>query len=161
MITMVLLGATLSFADTPSQHAYKAVYLKSFAQFTQGFNVTDKNLKIGLLVDPLVADEYKVIEQQPSKYGVIQLVFIKDIAELQGCCNLVFIDNSHKDVEIPSSLPKQVLVVTDYQGERSDKFPIQFVRLGNRLKFRVNLEATKRAGLKFESPLLNVALQTN
>ena len=81
-------------------------------------------------------------------------------ADESGNCRILFLsltDESRLDKIIADLDKKAVLTVSDAPQFVTRGGMIQFVLEGNRIRFEVNLAATRRAGLSLSSELLKVA----
>ncbi len=60
--------------------------------------------------------------------------------------------------QVAATQRRGILLVTDYEGALEDGSAINLVRVDNRVRFEVSLDATEKSGIKLSSRLLAVAL---
>jgi hypothetical protein len=75
-------------------------------------------------------------------------------------CHILFISRSEKDA-LPAIFEKlegqPVLTVTDLNDTSNSRAIINLITLGDKVRFEINLEPAKRAGIKVSSQLLKLA----
>jgi hypothetical protein len=176
-ILIVALSVSLSWApgalaqdrDSPdsSEYLIKAGFIFNFAKFVEWppttFPQADSPIVIGILgTDPFGA----IIDQivQDKKIGgrgfvVKRLKWGVDTKELREC-KILFVgasERAHLDelVQIVRGLP--ILTVGETPGFAERGGVIRLVLEDNRVRFEVNVEAARQAGLTISSRLLTLA----
>lgn len=157
----------LRAADSPAPTEYqiKAAFIYNFAKFVEWppetFATPDKPIILGVLGDESVGQDLavidgKVVGTHPIK--VRRFRYLPDIAE----CHILFILPSQR-MELPAIVQavRTRAILTICEGAKD------FARVGtiinlvktpeDKIRFEINVDAAKRAGLKIESPLLNLA----
>ena len=102
------------------------------SQVVQGKSVKDHRLSVRLL-------------SKPSQYVLCHIVFFESP------------DTTSEPIHVPDSVTVPVLTVGESPGFIEQGGMIQFVRVGSRISFDINLSAAEEAGLKIRSRLLKVA----
>lgn len=151
----------------PSEYQLKAAFLFNFAKFVDwpptAFATNSSPLVIGVLgeANPFGEDLAKTVRNKTINHRPLQVKEIQAVTEATNC-HILFICTSEKKrwPEIFAGL-RQTPALT--VGE-TDRFlqsggMINFVLERNRIRFEINDEAAKKAGLKISSKLLGLALQ--
>ncbi len=162
MLILQFIPLAVSQDKKPQEYQVKAVYLYNFAKFIS-WPSRASNSEVfpicifgqdpfGQVLDSIVAGE-KINGQ-----GLVvrRLTSTSQIAP----CRIVFISQteSGRVKEIVNVSEKNaVATVSDIEGFATRGGMIQFVLEDNRVRFEVNLDAVKNAGLVFSSQLLKVA----
>lgn len=176
-ILIVALSVSLSWApgvlaqdrdsSDSSEYLIKAGFIFNFAKFVEWpqttFSQPDSPIVIGILgTDPFGA----IIDQivQDKKIGgrgfvVKRLKWGADLKDLKEC-KILFVGASEKAhidelVQIVRWLP--ILTVGETPGFAERGGVIRFVLEDNRVRFEVNVEAARQAGLTISSRLLTLA----
>lgn len=159
-LSLLLIGAQ----GRPGEFDVKAVYLVKFVQFVDwpddSFSKPDSPLVIGVLgmdrfgevLDKVSAGE--MVKEHPLQ--IRRFHNIKDVDNVQ----VLFIDSSEMS-RIRSILNalkgKRVLTVSDIDSFSRDGGIVRFLTEKNKVHFRINVDAAKRAGLQISSKLLQLA----
>jgi hypothetical protein len=148
----------------PTEYQLKAAFLFNFAKFidwpSTSFSDASSPFVIGVLGEnPFGDDLQKLISQK--QVGTHPLV-VQSIASVSDArkCHILFISNSEtsKLRQILEGLRgASVLTVGESEGFISDGGMISFVIEAQKIRFRINAETAKSAGLKISSKLLNLA----
>lgn len=146
------------------EHQVKAVFLFNFAQFVDwpadAFAAPDAPLVIALLGDdPFgpVIDE--VVRNEKAGLHPIVIHRFRRVEEA-AACHILFISHSEaaRLESILAALPDRgILTVSDTDQAARRGVMIRFVYERNRVRLRINLDATRRAGLTVSSKLLRSA----
>jgi hypothetical protein len=155
---------TLTSAQTPppSEYQVKAAFLYNFAKFVEWPNSPDAEspLILGVIGDEKSATDLMTINGRLIKKHPVQVVRFPHTRRLPKC-HILFIlpSESMESLRLKNLRDSGVLTVCD---ERKD-----FARTGaiinfiktqeGKIRFEVNIDAAKRAGLKIQSPLLALA----
>jgi hypothetical protein len=153
-------------AQTPAAPEYqiKAVFLFNFAQFIDwppsAFSDAQSPLVIGVLgedpfgnfLDELVRDEK--VNNRP-----LEIQRYRRVEQIKTC-HILFVSHSEGPNldEIFSALKgRSILTVGDIEGFASHGGMIRFVNEKNKIRLRINLDASKAAALTISSKLLRPA----
>jgi len=155
-------SATALAAPTPGQ--VEAVFLFNFTQFVdwppQAFAGPSSPIVIGVLgSDPFGASLDEVVRGETVNGHPLVVHRAQHIEELADS-QILFISRSERArlASILAALKgRNILTVSDLEGFASEGGMIRFVLMENKVRLRVNLEATKAAGLTLSSKLLRVA----
>jgi hypothetical protein len=149
----------------PSEYQLKAAFLFNFAKFVEwppeAFVGTRAPLVIGLLgQNPFGDDLKRTIHGKAISNRSLTVKEIHSLSEATNC-HMLFISTSEKQ-RLPEILEglhtASVLTVGETDGFTDDGGMIGFVLEGNKIRFRINETAARRAGLKVSSKLSSLAL---
>lgn len=149
-------------APTPAQ--VEAVFLFNFTQFVdwppQAFAEPGAPIIIGVLgSDPFGAALDEVVRGEVVRGHPLVVHRAQHIEELADC-QILFISRSERARVAPilaTLKGSNILTVSDLDEFAKEGGMICFVLMDNKVRLRVNLEATKTAGLTLSSKLLRVA----
>ncbi len=150
-------------ARKSTEYEVKAAYLYNFGKFVRwpsasagggGFLicVLGKN-PFGTSLNATVRGES--IDGKP-----LAVHYIESVGEASGC-RILFISNSeaHRVEDILAEIEKRpVLTVSDIPDFANLGGHIEFVQIGEKIRFKVNLPAAEKSGLTLSSDLLKVAV---
>lgn len=166
VLSLLLLVGTEARAQTTSAPEYeiKAAFLLNFSRFVEwpptAFTELQTPLVIGVLGDdpfgPFLTEAVKG-EKNGTHPVVVEHYRTVDEA---GNCHILFINYGRPEqLEQAFEILKgrSVLTVGDTQDFARRGGMIRFITVNNRIRLRVNLEATKAAGLVLSSKLLKTA----
>ena len=151
-----------------SEYAVKAAYLFNFGKFVRfaPSDAVNNRQTFDICIvgeDPLghTLDDITANEELDSK--PVRVVRLKTAAEARGCA-VAYISSSEgarvgADLEALRGQP--VLTVSDDANFLQHGGMIQFVTVGNHVRFAVNLNAARNAQLGLSSELLKVAISVN
>lgn len=165
VVLFCLLFAIQVFAQEPAQeYQIKAAFLFNFAKFVQwpseAFARSNSPIVIGVLGQNVFGDYLedtirdKTVQNRPF--------IIKEFksAEEAVHCHILFVSASMKD-SLPAILDKlnnaSVLTVSDTDQFIKAGGMVNFIIENNKIRFQINDEAAKKAGLKISSKLLSLA----
>lgn len=162
------IGAPLSVADgtrEPEEYQLKAAYLYKFLAFTEwpteAFETPDAPFVLcvvgkdpfGQVLDALA--ELGEVDGRPITIARIPSV------EAATRCHLLFVANSEagqlESILTDSRLVQSCLTVSDLPGFVEAGGGIELLLKDRRVKFRVNLDATRSSGLEIRSQMLRLA----
>lgn len=161
----VLLAGQAGAVETSSAKEYqlKAVFLFNFARFVSwpeaAFARPTDPFVIGVVgVDPFGAalDETvrgETIEGHPLEVRRYQTAGIAE-------CHILFVSSSENprlEAILDRLANRPILTVSDLENAARRGVMIRFIQENKRIRFRINVDATKRAGLIISSKLLRTA----
>ena len=169
VLALALLGAagTEGRAQTPAPTEYqvKAIFLFNFAQFVEwppkAFPAAQAPIVIGVLgQDPFgtYLDE-AVLGELVGTHPLVVRRFKR--GENITACHILFVSRSEAGqfaAIVPRLRSLGVLTVGDFDGFIHQGGMIRFVTVNNKIRLRVNVEATRAAGLTISSKLLRPAM---
>jgi hypothetical protein len=149
-----------------SEFDVKAAYLYNFGRFVdwpEDPNLSDGgNFKICVLgTDPFGPSLEATVSGERIAGKLVVARRISSITDAHDC-RILFISSSEVTnvKEIVSSLSKLgVLTVSDLPQFLDDGGMVQFVLADRKVRFKINLAATRQAGLNLSSQLLKVAAE--
>jgi hypothetical protein len=169
-LAALLIGGELAYAmslfaqtSKPKEYDVKATYLYNFARFVEwpaSAAAKDGPFAICLLGEDPFGHALDAVLEGESING--KAVAARRVAKPQDAanCRVLFISMSEESrlKEILASLDKaSVLTVSDIPEFSRRGGMIQFVLVGDRIRFEVNLASAEDAGLSLSSELLKVA----
>ena len=164
MATVVtwLLSATMT-AQPPAarEHEVKAAYLYQFGKFVQWpARPQDSTFDICIAgVDPFGASLAALVEGETIDNRTIRIRRVTATAESRTC-HILFVGGSVEPQVaglLQTLATEPVLTVSDTPQFVSRGGMVQFVTLGGRVRFEINLRVAQSAGLTLSSELLRVA----
>lgn len=159
----LLIVAGAGGQQRPTQYQVEATYLYNFSQFVAwpaGQATADKFFNICVLGQDPFGPALSAMVANETVAG--KNVVAKRISATQEAtnCRILFLSSSESGrlKEILGTLGgASVLTVSDLPEFAQRGGMVQFLLLDDRVRFEVNLAATKRAGLTLSSDLLKVA----
>lgn len=160
-LAVAWVGTTL--AEESGEYAVKAAFLYNFAKYVEWpvGSFTDKFV-VGIVGKDPFGKHLETIARQKRLHGVpIELQRFQTVEQVPpAVCQLVFLKSERPQVlrRLVTRLQGHpVLVVTDAEGFAKRGAAINFLLLNNKVRFEVNLEAVRRAGLTMSAKLLRLA----
>jgi len=151
-------------ADPSREYQVKAVFLFNFAQFTEwptnAFPAPDSPIVIGTLGDNPFGDYLRETVKNELVHGrKIVVEHYQKVEEIKNC-HILYVgqseaDRLEHDLNVLKGRP--VLIVSDIENAAYRGVMIRLLTQSNKVRFRINLEETKAAGLTLSSKLLRVA----
>ncbi len=141
----------------------KATFLYNFAKFIDWPNNTFKNpdspILLCILGENTLGEALTVIKNKTAGGRRLLIRYCRDVAETDGC-HILFISPSEK--ENFSHILKDIkgvpcLTVSDTETFTQHGGLIYLFQKGNKIRFEINLEASRKARLKISSHLLKLA----
>ncbi|MGH9739573.1 MAG: YfiR family protein [Candidatus Acidiferrales bacterium] len=168
LAVMFAVGASPSILDSaqPTQFQVEAAYLYQFGNFVEW---PSKNPKVAgskyFSVCVLGRDPFgRVLDDtlSGSKMNGLPMVARRiDSVEDASDCQILFFSSSSRS-QLDSSMSAlhhaPILTVSDIADFDSRGGMIQFVLIGGRVRFEINIPSAQKAGLKLSSQLLKVAV---
>lgn len=163
---LILLGTgNTVYGDTlvSQEYAIKAAFIYNFSKFVEWPAETSE--KSGNFIVCVLGDEHLVpyFEKLNGKKARDKKVVIRHIKQAEdiGNCHIVFVGKSEQK-NLPEILTKlkgqSVLIVGDEEGFSKQGGMINFVMKDDQVRFEINPNAVKRAGLKISSKLLSLGI---
>jgi hypothetical protein len=166
VLTWALLVATHGFAQSPKANAdqVQAAYLYNFGKFVKWPTVAPANRSGSFTICVLDGDPFGVVLQSTLAGESVagKPVNIKRLAKIEdaAACHILFISSSEgrnlKEI-LAAVGSESVLTVSDMPDFSRRGGMIQFVLVGERIRFEINLEGAEKSNLVFPSELLKVA----
>ncbi len=168
LVAATLAATTIADTEKPSTQALeyrvKAGFLYTFAKYvewpTGAFASPTNAIVIGVLgEDPFSKLLDATVDGKTIDGRSIRIQRFQRVEEIHTC-HILFISASEKErlADIEERLRgRNILTVSDGDGFLRHGGQIHFVTEEKRVKFDINLEATRQAGLKLDANLLRVA----
>jgi len=161
-ITSVLILLLILFCSTAharSENEIKVVYLYNFIKFiTWPQEPTTSNITICLYGENTFGDAIQKLNTLKARNRPLEVVF-PNIGE-DISCSVVFIgpseDNVADDLLIDID-SKPVLTISDIDSFTNKGGIIGFIKLGNVVKFDINLKQARSSNIQISSKLLELA----
>lgn len=165
LLVAALVGGGISPAEAasppPLESQVKAAFLYQFTKFVEWppQALRDNTIIIGVLGDSPVADALAAIEGQEAKGRTVVVKRFKGLDELEFA-HILFLspDAAGHLKEIQKRLEhSSTLLVSDVEGFARSGGMINFIMVGNKIRFEINVEAAEQARLRISSQLLKLA----
>ena len=164
LVWLLSVGDGRAQESQPTEYQIKAAFLFNFAKFVEwppeAFADANSPLVIGVLGEnPFGDDLERTIRGKTINNRPLVIKEFRSPAEATNC-HILFISTSEKQrlPEILKSLHgTSVLTVGETDRFTETGGMINFVTEGNKIRFQINVEAAKSAGLKVSSKLLSLA----
>jgi hypothetical protein len=164
--TLLLIFNLSLVAQAPLSREYelKAIFLYNFAQFVEwppaAFSNGEAPLVIGVIGKNPFGARLKDIVSGEKVNGREVTVQYYDNAQDIGACHILFINLSEPDkraqvLELVKG--RNILTVSDISGFSGGGGMIRLFTRDNKIRFEVNLDASRAAGLTISSKLLRLA----
>jgi len=162
---LLALSVLSASAQAPvSEFKVKAVYLVKFIEFVDwpdgAFPATNSPLVIGVLgTDPFGRMLDEVAEGEMIKNRRVVVRRFHNAKEAEDA-NVLFIDKSESSrlrSILPSLQDRSILTVSDIEGFSDKGGVVRFIIENNKVHFRINVGAARRANLQISSKLLQLA----
>ncbi len=149
------------YAQT-SEYELKAVYLERFTRFVDwpeesSISDTTKPFIIGIIgKNPYGKCLERIYEKQKIKNKAVEILPIQNLTDISKC-HILFISKSEKRhlekiINITRSSP--ILTIADTKGFCEKNVHINFYLDADKVRFEINNEAVKKAGLYMKYQLL-------
>lgn len=163
---LMAIGHSQAQDSPPSEYRLKAAFLFNFAKFVEwppeAFAEKTSPFILGVLGDNPFGNELEqtVAGKKVNDYPITVQTF-RTAAEATNC-HILFISNSEKK-RLPEIIQRlhgtAVLTVSETERFIETGGMINFVSENNKIRFQINDEAAKAAGLKISSKLLSLAVR--
>jgi hypothetical protein len=154
----------LSEEPPPNEYEVKAAFLYNIAMFVEWPVAAQGNLSTHLNLCVLGNDPFgPAIETiDGMKLGDNMTIVLKHVAVIRdlGNCHILFIPSAEKEhvEQIVETLGRShVLTVGDTAGFAQRGVAVNFYLEHKKVRFEINMDAVRRAGLKISSQLLKLA----
>lgn len=164
LFTLWAVTAGSAGADDKDIHEdeVKAAFVYNFAKFVEWpADKTNEHIKLCILGEsPLGFSALKAIDGRTAQDKQLVTKLLNKSDDLTGC-HIVFIAASERDKMaqlLKSAHQQHTLTVSDSEGFAKAGGAIGLVKIGEKIRFEVNLLAAKDAGLAISSRFLSLAL---
>lgn len=165
IVTLALAtGPARGFTAETSEEDIKAAYLYNFAKFVEWpdhlFDSKTSPIVLCVLGENTFGDALKALENKRVMGRPFVVRHIRRPEQARGC-QILFISDSEKAgfSDIVQSLGgKHCLTVSSIRNFARMGGMVGFVRVGNNIRFEVNLDTVNHAGLTISSRLLKIAM---
>lgn len=160
MIGFALTGIPESFSQDVTDDEIKAALMFKFPVYVRWpEGAMNENFECCILGNGPISDLLSEFDGEKLMEKRIRVRQLSDISESDGC-HILFITSSEKKnflTILKTVKGKPVLTVGDMKGFAQNGGIINFIRKKNSVRFEINPEAGKRAGLTISSKLLRLA----
>jgi len=165
LVWLLTVGGGWAQVFQPSEYQLKAAYVFNFAKFVEwppeAFAETNSPIVIGILGEnPFGTDLERTIGNRTISNRSLAIREIRSLAEATNC-HLLFISRSERK-RLPKTIQglrgASILTVGETERFTEAGGMIEFVPQGNKIRFLINNDAARSAGLKISSKLLSLAL---
>jgi hypothetical protein len=160
----LIAGGLLGAATPVSEYQLKAVFLFNFAQFVEwppaALPRENAPFVIGVLgKDPFGTDLDDVVRGETVNRHALAVERYHKVAEVRDCQILFIAASELPQLEgiLTALKGRSILTVTDADGSAVQGVMIGLVRQDNRIRLRIDLQATKAGNLTISSKLLRPA----
>lgn len=169
ILVALLLTYGIALAQNPplTESKLKAAFLFNFAKFVEwppaAFAATNSPITIGILGDnPFGSDLEDIVRDKTINNRSIVIKTLHSVTQSTNCQVLFFGTTEKKRMEemIASLGNASILTVGDGDPFTETGGMINFIKEGNKIRFRINEVAAQHAGLKISSKLLSLASRT-
>lgn len=164
LVTSLEIGA---LAQTPSEEGYllKAVFVFNFAKFTRWpkdtWNSADDSLDLCTQGEDGVVDALGWLQGKTVKGHPVHVLPLQE-RQAASQCQVLYIAASEQGRfrQILHNLQKQpILTVSELQTFVEGGGGVELLSQADKIRFKINLDATRNAGLELSSRLLNLAVE--
>lgn len=146
------------------EYQLKAAFLYNFCQFVDwpddAFSKSDDPIILGILGNnPFGTYLEETVKGEKIGTHPVEVRYYKNAEEVSEC-HLLFIainDLQESSSVIAALKGKSILTISDQPGFLKHQGMIRFTNQENKIRFEINVEATKAAGLEVSSKLLRLA----
>lgn len=165
LLSLLLAGLTCPAQSAPSEYQVKAAFIYNFARFiewpTQSYFAADSPMIIGVLGKNDFGDNLaQIINGKEIKGHPLQFKEFESVAEATNC-QVLFISKSEQS-DFPKIIVQlqgaNILTVSDGDNFISAGGMINLVIVDQKIRFQINNDAAKKAGLTISSKLLSLAV---
>ncbi len=150
-------------ADTDEVDQLKAAYLLNFARFTywpeSAFSESRKNLRICVYKSQPLVDALMPVTSRRANKRKIEVKPVNVIEEIASC-HMLYIPLKWKiEFEAIRKVANKYscLTVSEIKGFVDENGMIEFVKIDKKYAFKINMAESKKAGIRFQSRLIEVA----
>ncbi len=142
------------------EYSLKAVFSLNFARLTQWPYSANTNITFCIMGNTSMLDAFKLIEYKKINTKKVKLKIISRDKDIMNCQVLFISGLSHSKIRKLYSYARDYPILTISEAEdisRSGAI-INFIQNGDKIRFQINLNYARQAGLKLSSRLLKLAL---
>jgi YfiR/HmsC-like len=149
-------------ADVDLEAQVKSAYIYNFTKFLDWKQNNSEYFSIIVLgKNNITGHLYKIANKEKINGKAIVVNEISDLYDL-GFCNILYLPTDNKDLlydTLKKIKGKKILLVTNSNGFAEKGAAINFLQLGNKIKFEINRKALESAGIIPNSSLLSLAFK--
>lgn len=141
----------------------KAAFIINFTKYIEWQSSSLDNMdvfKIGVVGDHSVYQSLKSLSSKKVKNKKIEIYYFNKPDDIQEC-HLIYVSSSMTLNQLKScstsAKSKNTLIIGDKKGALNNGAAINFVAVGNKLKFEMNIQNFNKNKLKVSSQLLQLA----
>jgi len=158
----IVLWLMVNLHAQTSEYELKAVYLERFTRFVDwseesSMSDTTKPFVIGVIGEnPFGKCLERIYEKRKIKNKAVEILLVKNLNDISKC-HILFIPKSekrHLDKIINITRNRPILTIADTKGFCEKNVHINFYFDADRVRFEINNEAVKKAGLYMKYQLL-------
>jgi hypothetical protein len=161
-LTILFLNCPYLGAQESVEHKVKAAFIHKFIKFTQWPKATfisdNSPIIIGVYGESPIWSGLKNLENKPVMGRRLKILKMKEPDKTKKF-QIIFVSKTKKD-EVDSLLNKinksGVMTIGESDGFAEKGGMINFVIVGSKLRFEINVVAIERSGLKLSSKLLRL-----
>jgi len=151
----------------PDEYTVKAVFLYSFGRYTQwppsAFADESEPFVIGVLGEDHFAGALdEIASKKTLQMRPIQIRRIASLEEYRGPCHILFVSRSvtaeQRAVLVKELAGKPVLVIGETPGFAAQGATANFIIVGDRIRFEINMENARSARLRMDAKLLSLGI---
>jgi len=160
-----MVGTTNSYPDTsvPTEDLVKVAFLYNFVQFVEWPSKArggdDAPVYLCVLGNDVLEPAFQSINGKTAKGRKLLVRFARELNEI-GECHLMFVARSekmHMSSIVQQLQDRPILTVSDMADFARLGGVIGLITVDNKIRFEINVNAARRAGIKISSRLLNLA----
>lgn len=148
-----------------TEYDLKAAYLYNFGKFTRWpASVTSTSNEVFPICvlgrNPFGSSLDATVKGESIDGKSLAVRYLGSVGEVSGC-RILFVSDSEEyrvDAILAEVAKRPILTVSDIADFADRGGDIEFLRVGEKIRFKVNLGAAERAGLALSSDLLKVAV---
>ncbi len=160
LIILLLPQGVFAQGSGSAEYQVKAAFIYNFAKFVEWPDEShDNDLTLCILGEGSFRDALDTIKGKFIRGKRLQVKRVKSIQDLKDC-NILFITSSEKhnlSHLIDALGGSSILTVGDTEGFAEQGVIINLYVENNKVRFKINIEAARRANLKVSSRLLKLA----
>jgi hypothetical protein len=164
MLTLVSSGTTFPQTDAGKEYQVKAAFLFNFTRFVEwpadAFPAPDSPFIFGVAgSNPFGTHLEEIIKEERINGHPLVLHYFKTSADITACHILYIALENKEEMKMALAQAKALnaLTVSDISNFTKQGGMIRFVTEDNKTRIRINLSASKAAGLTISSKLLKLA----
>ena len=149
--------------DRQAEYLVKAAFIYRFALFvewpSEAFNEPKSPLRLCILGEDPFGNAIETIEGQMIKSHKLSVKLCKTITEAKEC-HILFISDSERENlrQILNHIEGlHLLTITETPEAAQKGVIINLIKVGDKVRFEINLDAAERSNLKIRSQLLSLA----